>query len=361
MSYLLGLKQLGHDAYLFEDVSPKRCFDQKYRQVGFERWEGKSHFESLTRVYGIWPKCCLIYNCGEASFGMSMDDAVRVARSADLLLNIDGRLQTPEILDPIPCRAYVDIAPAKAQVYEAEYGIARGFDRHHYFFTVGQNIGTAECEIPTADRVWQGFFSPVVLSRWPAIVSPRAEHFTTISNWAKKHTFNFQGRFSGEKSDQWHKFVHLPKKTNQKLEIALNISLDYRQDIQLLKENGWILTDPNRFQGIEDYRRFIAASRAEFSVANNRYVQFNTGWISDRTARYLASGKPVLVQSTGIEDSLPTGKGFLTFKTMDEALDGIERINKDYSDHCRAARELALEFFDSDKVLSNMLKTVACS
>ena len=358
MAYVLGLRRLGHDVYLFAEIDSERCYDSNYERVSFENWPGRAQFEELTGIYGAWPKCCLIYNHGEETLGLSFTEAVRVARSSDLLVNINGRFRTAGILEAVETKAYVDLDPAKTQIYHDQYKIDQGIELHDVLFSCGFNLGREQCEIPTCGRTWHPSFPPVLLSQWRPRGGNECRRFTTVSGWSGKETFDFQGKFSGEKSDQWRKFIDLPKRASQELEIALNINPAYREDIQLLKENGWILTDPNRFQGIEDYRRFIATSRAEFSVANNRYVQLNTGWISDRTARYLASGKPALVQSTGIEDSLPTGKGFLTFKTMDEALDGIERINKDYSDHCRAARELALEFFDSDTVLSNMLGLV---
>ena len=358
MAYVLGLQRLGHEVYLIADVAPWRCVDSNHNPVRFHEWEGKRKFESLTKSYRVSHRCCLIYNHGEATHGMSLTDAVKVAKTADLLLNIDGRLKTPEILENVGCKAYIDINPAITQAYHAEYGIDLGFNQHQHFFSVGLNIGSPECGIPTCGRNWHGIFHPVVMAAWRNNVSDQYRRFTTISNWAGKHTFNFRGRFSGEKADQWRKFIDLPRKSTQKLEIALKIGAGYEADIKLFRKNGWVLSDPRKLRTFEQYRRYIASSRAEFSVANNRYAAFNTGWFSDRSARYLASGKPVLVQSTGIEDHLPTGKGLLTFKTVDEAVAGIEAINSDYVAHCRAARSIAEEYFDSDKVLSKMLDQI---
>ena len=358
MAYILGLQNLGHKAYLMEDVDSKLCHDSNYNPVRFEDWEGRFRFESLTKFYGIWPRCCIIYNYGEDTHGMSFKNAVKVAKTSDLLINIQARLKTRDILENVHCRAYIDINPAKTQVYQTEYGIDRRFDQHDHFFTVGLNIGTAKCDIPAGGVTWRGILPPVVLSLWPVNIDESCKRFTTISNWVGKNTFNFKGRYSGEKKDNWLKLIEVPKKTNQELEIALRINPTYEADIKLFNENGWILSDPTQFHNFEDYRRYIANSRAEFSIANNRYVQFNTGWFSDRSGRYLASGKPILVESTGFEDQLPTGKGLLTFRTMEEAVAGIEEINSDYLAHCQAAREIAEEYFDAEKVLSNMLKQI---
>lgn len=357
MAPAVALQRLGHEVYLMQEFDPEQCWDANYNPVSFAEWEGWHQFESLTKSYGIWPRCCLIYSGGEATHGMSFRDAVKAAETSDLLLRIGGRLmKTADIFENVRVRAYVDGSPGKTQVYHSVYGVDYGFDRYHYFFTMGLNIGTPKCEIPTCGVTWHGYLTPVDLSVWPATIDERCHRFTTISSWAGRPTFNFQGRFSGEKADQWQRFIELPRKTGEELEIALDIHPNYREDIQVFTENGWLLSDPKQLRSLDDYRGYIARSRAEFSVANNRYVQFRTGWFSERSARYLASGKPVLVQSAGVEDHLPTGKGLLTFTTLDEAIAGIGAINKDYLGHCRAAREIAEEYFDAEKVLSTMLK-----
>ena len=173
-----------------------------------------------------------------------------------------------------------------------------------------------------------------------------------------KQTFNYLGRWSGDKADNWRQIVELPRINTQELEIALNIHPGYVGDITCLQDNGWFLSDPGQIDGLAAYIEFVARSRGEFSVADNAYVTFNTGWFSDRSARYLASGRPVLVQSTGVESHIPTGKGLITFSTMEEAAAAIDTINRDYVAHCSAARKLAEEYFDSDKVLSKMLSQI---
>lgn len=360
MAYLLGLQRLGHEVYLFEEVEPGQCWDAGYRQVPFRNWVGREHFEQVTQYYGLWPRCCLIFDKGRETHGLSFCEAAEVAHGADLLLDLGATLRTPEIVDAVRCRAYVDEAPGKTQVYHAEYGIDQGFDGHQFFFSVGLNVGTAACEVPTAGVPWHGIVHPVVLGLWPARIDGGCRRFTTISNWSEKETFDLKGRYSGEKSDNWTKFFELPQKTGQELEVALNVPPGYEADRELFSRHGWFVEDPKRLRTFEDYREYIAASRAEFSIANNRYVEFNTGWTSDRTARYLASGKPALVQATGIESHLPVGKGLLTFSTLSEALAGIKAINAEYEVHCLAARRIAEEFFNSEKVLGHMLKVMGC-
>jgi hypothetical protein len=296
-----------------------------------------------------------VYDGGRATCGMPFQEALRTARTADALLNVGGRLKTEALLDPIPVRAYLDMVPAKAQAYEAESGIDRGFSRHHHLFTIGLNIGLPGCDVPTCGRQWLHYFPPVVLSRWPALEGPSHGRFTTISGWAGKHTFKLRGGYSGDKADQWNRFITLPRQTSQELEIAINFGKLFDTESKRFAEHGWHVTDPRQMGDVASYRHYVAASRAEFSVANNRYVQFRTGWLSDRSARYLASGRPVLVQSTGFEAHIRTGKGLLSFTSLEEAAEGIEAIARDYPAHCREARALAEEYFDSDRVLPLML------
>jgi len=292
---------------------------------------------------------------------MPLQDIVGIARTSDLLLLVGKRVKVAEILEGPQRKAYVDINPAKTQVYNDEYGVDYGFKHYDYFFTTGLSIGATECPIPTCGVTWHGLVPPVDLPSWPAAIDGSSRRFTTISTWRGRKSFNFQGRWSGDKAENWLQFVELPMKTSQELEIALKMGKGSEEDRRLLEENGWIISDPRRFQGIRGYRNFIANSRAEFSTANNRVVQFNTGWLSERTMQYLASGKPALVQSTGIERHLPTGKGLLTFRTMEEAIAGIDAINRDYRDHCLVARQIAEEYCDSSRVLTKMLRQMGFS
>ncbi len=362
MAYAVGMQRLGHEVYFMEQVGSNRCTDDNGRQVPFAQWHGRLHFEAIAKSYGLWPRACLIYKQGEETYGMAFADAVKVAKQCDLLITRSGQIhKAPEIFDNAKCRTYFDGNPGKTQVLFHEQGsdFEEALDRYDNLFTLGLNIGSESCSAPTGTSQWHTHMRPVVLSMWPSRIHDKSERFTTISSWNGRTTFQWQGQNAGEKSDNWLSFVDLPQKVDQPLEIALRIdSNDPDKDRQEFCRKGWLLSDPEKMVTLDDYRNFIGQSRAEFSVAHNRYVAFNTGWFSDRSAVYLASGKPVLVQSTGIEQSLPTGKGLLTYSTLDEAVDAINVINSDYPAHCKAAREIAEEYFDSDKVLTKILNQI---
>ena len=299
---------------------------------------------------------------GKATYGMPFSEAVKVAKRCDLLITRSGQIdKAPEIFENAKCRAFFDGNPGNTQVlFSKNQGGFDVLDRYEHLFTLGLNIGTSRCDIPTGEHRWFPALRPVFLPMWPVSTYPDSKRFTTISTWKGRTTFQWDGQFSGEKSGNWLNFLKLPKETRQELEIALRLdSANHQADRKTFQENGWWLTDPRSLQNLDDYRNYIGQSRAEFSVTHNRCVTFNIGWFSDRSAVYLASGKPVLVQSNGIEHHLPTGRGLLTFTTIDEAIAGIEEINRDYAVHCRAAREIAEAYFDSDKVLTNILNQIS--
>ena len=360
MAYPVGLQRLGHEVYVMEHVGRGRCTNSANQHVPFDQWDGRRHFEEVMRSYGMWPRCCLIYRHGEATHGMSYAEAVNVAKRCDLLTTRSGEIHKAEDIFSNPrCRLYIDGNPGNTQVFlQQRGGEYEALDHYDHLFTLGLNIGTDACRLPTGNRHWYPILRPVVLPLWPTCPDDASKRFTTISSWKGRTTFQWQGTDSGEKSDSWLKFIELPKRASQELEIALRIEPRDEVDGEMFRQHGWRLTDPRGLRTLTDYRRYISHSRAEFSVAHHRVVEFSVGWFSDRSALYLASGRPVLVQSTGIESHLPTGKGLLTFSTMDEALAGIEDINRDYLGHCRAARDIAETYFDADRILTNILARV---
>lgn len=358
MGFADGFRRLGHEVYVFEDVAGSDCVDAEGRTVPFHRWDGRRTFRDVTGAYGFADACCLIYEGGRDTWGMDWAACREAARGADLLLAVGGRFRTPEILDAVGHRAYVDINPGKTQVYAFEYDVDYGLDAFDSHFSVGLAVGAPGCPLPTGGLRWRPLMWPVVMERWTR-GAPAGDAFSTLSSWGRKHEFSFQGTDSGDKVEQWLRFLDLPGRTDQRMEIGLPADTVESDDLDRLRDHGWSVRDSGRLRSLDDYVGWVAGSRAEFSVANGRYVKFRTGWFSDRTSRFLAAGRPVLVQSTGIEDHLPVGEGLLTFETMDEAADGIERINRDYDVHSEAARDFAREHSASGRVLGGMLREVA--
>ncbi len=359
--YAVALRRLGHEVIFVDDVGAYRCRGADGEAVPFSAWDGRSHFESVMKAYGLWPHCCLLCEGGRETHGLSFAKLCQAARQSDLLLTRHGRVRTWELFESVPCRVYVDANPSKTQVLLAERGPGyQGLEHYTHFFTVGLNIGSPACPaIPTGGLAWHPICPPVDLARWPASAPVENGLYTTVSTWSGRSTLTWNGESCGDKADNWRRFIEVPKRAGRELEIALAIDAGEEPETRrLFHDNGWRLADPRGWSGKEDFYDYIKTSRGEFSVAHDRYVHFQDGWVSDRTARYLATGKPAIVQSTGFEPRLPVGRGLLTFRTVDEAVAALAEVDRDYHRHCRAAREMAEEYFDADKILARLLATV---
>jgi hypothetical protein len=200
----------------------------------------------------------------------------------------------------------------------------------------------------------------VVLEHWPVSNEGSRDRFTTIASWRGPYgPIQQDDRTLGLKVHEFRKFIELPERASQTFEIALDIHEADGKDLNSLHHHGWQIADPKKVAADPTaFRRYVQTSGAEFSVAQGVYVHTESGWFSDRTVRYLASGKPALVQDTGFRRNYPIGEGLLAFRTLEEAVAGAKRIARDYDHHCRAARALAEEYFDSDKVLGQLIEEV---
>jgi hypothetical protein len=325
LSYALGLRRLGCDVRLLEEAPNATSPDTEYaRRVA-------------------------------ARFGLDYALAGDTDAGGDLLVDISGNIRSEAVRRHFTRTAFVDLDPGFTQLWH-EQGID-AIPEHDRYFTIGENIGTPECSIPTCGIDWLATRPPVLLEEWP-VAGGSFDRFTTVGSWRGSYgRVEHEGRLLGLKLDEFRKVLDLPQRAAAPFEIALDIHPDERDDLTALHDNGWRLVDPRAVAADPDaFRDYIQGSGAEFSVAKAIYVETRAGWFSDRTTRYLASGKPALVQDTGFGDLLPTGEGLLSFRTLDEAADAAERITADYERHAVAARAVAEQHFDSDAVLTRLLE-----
>jgi hypothetical protein len=205
---------------------------------------------------------------------------------------------------------------------------------------------------------WIPVRQPVVLDLWPAARRVDCDRFTTVASWRGGFgPVAFAGRTFGLKLHEFRRVIDLPRQVEARFELALDIDEADDGDRRSLREAGWEVVDARSVAASpEAFRDYVASSGAEFSTAQGVYVETGSGWFSDRTTRYLASGRPALVQDTGFSRELPVGEGLLCFRTLDEAVAGAASIAGDYDRHARAARDLAEELFDSDVVLADFLE-----
>lgn len=358
LSWVKGLRRLGLDVYFVEQIAPQTCVRAGGKAAAFAASVNLEYFRSVVKWAGIRDRAALACGEGEACEGIGWPRLLDLASSADLLVNISGHLRIPAIFERFRRTAYIDIDPGFTQFWHAD-GTAP-LPRHDFYFTIGENIGSAECAIPAGGLGWRPVRQPVVLEDWPVPPAPPTMRFTTVASWRGPFgRVTFGGRTYGLKLHEFRKVIDLPRRVPHTFELALDIHPAEVNDLALLRDNGWRLTDPMVAAATpESFRQYVQNSSAEFSPAQGVYVETNSGWFSDRTVRYLASGRPALVQETGFSRNIETGVGLVPFLTPDEAAEGAERIVKDYAAHCRAARAVAERYFGSDRVLSEMLRQI---
>jgi hypothetical protein len=341
LSWVRGLQRLGFDVWFVEQLAESLPDD----------FPAAPWFRAVTERFGLAGRAVLLQG-GDSIVGTPVEDLLAVAPDADLV-NISGHLALRRLFAAFRRRVMVDIDPGFTQFWHAEGLKGGNVEGHDAYFTIGERIGSDDCPIPTAGIEWRPVRQPVVLEDWPLAEVGEGDRFTTIATWRGPFgPVEHGGRRYGLKVHEFRKFVELPRRSPQRFEIALDYHAADEGDVDALREHGWAIADPQVVAGDPDaMRAYVQGSSAEFSAAQGMYVDTACGWFSDRSVRYLASGKPVLVQDTGFSHSLPVGEGLLAFSTIDEAVAGAAEITSRYPEHCAAARKLAEEHFGSERVL----------
>jgi hypothetical protein len=356
LQYLIGLKRLGWDVLFLDRIEPAACVDASGRTCAPERSENVRYLHGVMGRFGLAHAWSL--SVDSQVFGVTRQRVLERARDAAFLLNVMGYYDDDEVLGRVGRRVFLDIDPGFGQMWH-ELGLADVFRGHDDFVTIGENIGTAACSIPTTARTWITTPQPVVREHWetPPLPAANDRPFTSVVSWRGPNgPIAFGERTYGLRVHEFRRFAELPHESRDHFEVALDIDSADRPDRDMLESNGWLLHDPLEVAGDPDrYRDFVHGSAAEFMVAKNLYVDTHSGWISDRSLCYLASGRPVLMQDTGIGERYPTGTGLVTFRTRAEAAAGVQSIRGDYARHARAARDIAAEFFDARLVLGRLV------
>jgi hypothetical protein len=357
LQFILGLQKLGCDVLFIDRLEPAMCVDSAGNPTLFESSANLRYFLNVMNEFGLTQSFSLIYNNGEQVFGRSREEVIRHASSSDLLLNVMGYLNDEEILSRIERRVFVDIDPGFGQMWR-ELGWHDPFKGHNSFVTLGRNIGRKDCAIPDCGLHWITMPQPIVLDHWPVQPLNPAAPITGIGAWRGPNApIEYGGHTYGLRAHEFRKFIELPVRCPEtRFEIALDIHPSETNDLKSLAENHWSLVDPKQVAATpSDYRAYIGRSKAELMIPKQMYVDANSGLLSDRSVCYLASGRPVLARDPGIGGLYPIGQGLLTFATLDEAAAAVEAINTDYATHAKAARQIGVEYFDSDKVLTKLL------
>ena len=346
LHWLHGLERLGHKVVLLNHVGD----DQLKERAGTLR-----RFGELVSEWWHPDRTALLYR-NDSIFGMDKHQLTQFAREAAALitLGVPGRRQVAEVVAEVRPRILVDQDPGYPHLWAAGSDPRDIFGEPDFYFTVGGNIGTKRCRVPTFGINWRPIWNPVVTDWWSADAPITRQRFTTVADWYSYSYLEFEGKSLGPKSEEFRKFIALPQMSGAAFEIAIDIH-PHDQDVLLLQQHGWKLESPTVVGTPDLYRNYVSGSLGEFSCAKGGYVGTRGGWFSDRSACYLAAGRPVVLQGTGFADLLPTGRGLFSVTSVEEARNAIQAIRKDYQQHSAAAREIALEHFDSNRILTHLL------
>jgi hypothetical protein len=362
IQYLIGFQRLGYDVYYIEEHSrpanalmQDEAADANVLAAAFIAHTMNGIDLGNSWAYRPEPK-------GGSHFGLNEREVDRLYVEADLIINLHGST-TPLSHHAEGHRLiYLETDPVELQieVYNDLQTTIDFLDQHIAFFTYGENYGNPDCLLPVSDRFsFLPTRQPIVMDFWDSTEESAELPFTTIGNWRQdSRPIVFQGEtYHWSKHLEFLKFLDLPRRSSQTFELALSSCHVRARD--KLKRHGWRVRDAGEVSLDPDsYRTYLLHSRAEFTVAKDQNVRLRSGWFSDRSASYLALGKPVVTQETGFSNILPTGQGLFGFSTLDEILAAVEAINADYKSHSRAARTIAREFFSYDVVLPQILAAV---
>jgi hypothetical protein len=353
LQYLLGFRRLGWDVLFIDRLEDRQCRDAAGGPCRPESSAALRYLGDLMRRFGL-ERAWSVALDDRSHAGASRDRVLEHVRDSEFLLNVMGFLSDEEILGAARRRVFLDTDPGFGQMWRA-LGLADVFVGHEDHVTIGERIGRQDCTVPSCGLHWVTTPQPVVLEQWPLAPPPARDDFTTVARWRGAYApVEYDGRRYGLRVHEFRKFIDLPRKTAARFELALDIHPSEAADRDRLHGGGWALVDPLEAGATPDsYRAYIEGSAAELMVAKGMYVESRSGWFSERSICYLASGRPVLAQDTGLGELYPVGEGLLTFTTLDEAAAGVEDIRARYPRHAEAAR--AEDRFDSDKVLTRLV------
>jgi hypothetical protein len=357
LHYLIALRRLGYDPYYIED-SGRWIYDPALNDLSPDASANIAAVAPVLEAHGFANRWAFRGQYpGGRCYGMTDEAILRLYREADAFLNVTG---AQEIRDEhLQCRRriYVESDPFASQVKVAagETATIAALDAHDSHFSFGENLGQPDCAVPVQRYHWQPTRQPVVVDLWRDAGAGGGASYNTITTWHNKgKDVEFNGsRYYWTKDREFERFLDLPRRRSVPFELAVGVDDQVRAR---LTGNGWRLRGSiDLSASVTGYRDYIQQSRGEFTVARDQYVRPRTGWFSDRSACYLAAGRPVITEDTGFGKFIPTGRGLFAFTTMDDVLAAIDAIESDYDAHRRAAAEIADEYFGAERVVGSLM------
>jgi hypothetical protein len=353
LQWLHGFRELGHDVYFLEKASwPNACFDPVRNVTSDDCAYGVETIRAMLKRYGLGNRWCFVDFAG-FYHGLPQSQIACIFDSADLFIDMGTHGSWLADATRTGLRVLIDGEPGWTQIrMQKALEAGETIPEYDYYYTVGQNIGTMASSAPTAGKQWRRVFDPVAMSLFPFSPADRDGPLTTVMSWQAHEPPQFNGRVYGQKDREFEKFMDLPNRSHARLEIAVSGNIPR----QRLLDAGWKLADAHAVSlSLEAFWQYIVRSSGEFSVCKNVFVDTNSGFFSERSAAYLASGRPVVMQETGFSRVLPCGHGLFAVRTAEEAATAIDAILADPDRHCAWAREIAFEYLATSVVLRKLL------
>ncbi len=358
LQYALGFKKMGHEILFLEDSEDyPSCYDPQINEMTINPAYGLKFIKEIFDRFDMTDQWAYYHEHGKQWFGLSQKTVMDFCKRADLIINLSGINPVRDYTAQIPKRVLIDTDPVFTQVrHLTEIESQIKANQHTHFFSFGENIGQSFCSVPNDGFPWQTTRQPVVLDCWKMSEGNPTAAWTTVMQWDSYKTREYDGRSFGMKSNSFAPYIDLPEFTGESFELAIGST---SAPTDLLKKKGWkVLSSLTVTKTAETYQQFIRQSKGEWSVAKEGYVISNSGWFSERSAGYLASSLPVIVQDTGFSKFIETGNGLLSFSSLNEVVEAIEKINSNYTKHCKWAREIAEKYFDHNAVLNSLLDKI---
>jgi hypothetical protein len=359
MQITAGLQQLGHDAYYFETTSAWP-YDPVRNTIVNDSDYALPYLEKVAESFGLGDRWAYRRSYSDKAWlGPSRAKAEELLARADAVLNVAGATRFAEEGLKIGRLVYFGTDPGHHEIAFAggNKDVRTLIEEHADFITYGENIGNTDCPLPPLPGLRSRTRQPILLHLWQD-GAPLKQEFTTVGNWRQTdRDIEFESQtYRWSKHHEFLKFVDLPQRTDQSIELATGLANLNPEERNLLESKGWRLRDAHPFTTDPwRYRDYVRSSRGEFTVAKDLHIRLRSGWFSERSACYLAAGRPVVTQDTGFGKVLPTGEGLFAFNTIDEILAAFEAINSDYERHSRAARAIAEEYFRAETVLEKVI------
>ena len=360
LHYMLGLRQLGFDPYFVESTEyVSECFDPHSRQMTDTCAPGVTFLRAFFAQHGLADRWTVFDAAHGRRYGLGEEHLRQLCAEARLAIS----LAAVERLPPTPkaVRVLIDLDPGYTQIRLArgDTALARLVAEHHRHFTFGEHIGRSGCAVPTAGIEWLPTRQPIVTELWQEASPPSTSApFTTVGRWHEmRRSLEWEGqRFGWSKRNEWRRFVELPRLTGARFVLAMDAD-KHPDDLAWLASHGWEVVDPLDISiDPQRYRQWIVHSLGEFTSAKDLNIQLRTGWFSDRSACYLAAGRPVVTQPTGFETILPVDEGLFAVADATEAAAAIASIRSDAAAHSAAARRIAQQYFEARTVLGDLLR-----